>query len=61
MLPSRQGETNSLEWIQIYKFIEEGDFTNEYKSDVDDLVDIKKLGLHKIVSKPVVLPYYDMV
>jgi hypothetical protein len=31
-----------MEWSEIYKFIEDGDFIDEYEFDVDDLVDIKK-------------------
>jgi hypothetical protein len=57
----KTGATNNMEWSEIYKFIEDGDFTDEYESDVDDLVDIKKSCLHKITSRPTVLPYYDMV
>jgi hypothetical protein len=30
-------------------------------SDANDLFNIKNLGLHKIASIPVVLPYYDLV
>jgi hypothetical protein len=32
-----------MEWSEIYKFIEDGDFTDEYESDIDDLEDIKNL------------------
>jgi hypothetical protein len=35
--------TNNMEWGEIYKFIEDGDFTKEYTSDIDDLEDIKKV------------------
>jgi hypothetical protein len=41
--------------------LQEGDFTEEYESDVDDLVDIKGYELHKIVTRPTIFPYYDMV
>ena len=57
----KTGETNSLEWSKIYKFIEDGELTDEYESDVDDLVDIKKSILHKVSSRLSILPYYDMV
>jgi hypothetical protein len=50
-----------MEWREIYKFIEDGDFTHEYESNVDDLVDIKKYFLQKIATRPTVLHYYDMV
>jgi hypothetical protein len=49
------GVKNYMEWSEIYKFIEDGDFTDEYESDVDDLEDIKKSSLHKITSRPTIL------
>jgi hypothetical protein len=52
---------NSLEWRRIYTFIEEGDFTKDYESDADDLVDVKGSKLHKIATRPTIVPYYDMV
>jgi hypothetical protein len=57
----KMGMSNSMEWSQIYAFFQQGDFSEEYESDVDDLVDIKASELHKIVSRPTILPYYDMV
>jgi hypothetical protein len=35
------GMSNSMEWSQIYTFFKKGDFTKEYDSYVDDLVDTK--------------------
>jgi hypothetical protein len=58
---SIQVKRNSLEWIQIYTFIEEGNFTEEYESYANDLVDVKKYELHKIGAIPTIFPYYDMV
>jgi len=57
----KRGATNRMEWSEIYKFIEDGEFIDEYESDGDDLVDIKKYRIHKINSRPTVLPYCDMV
>jgi len=50
-----------MEWSGIYKFIEDKDFMDEYKSIVDDIEDIKKSIMHRITSKPTILSYYDMV
>jgi hypothetical protein len=52
---------NNMEWSEIYAFFEQGDFSDKYELDVDDLVDIKASQLHKIVSRPTIVPYYDMV
>jgi len=41
--------------------MEEGDLKNEYESDVDDLVDIKRYDLHNIATRLAIFPYYDMV
>jgi hypothetical protein len=53
--------TMELHVPTIYKLIQDDDFTKEYESNVDDLVDIKKSSLHKVASRPTILPYYDMV
>jgi len=53
--------SNSMEWREIYTFFKQGDFSDEYESDVDDLVDTETLQLHKIVGMPTIAPYYDMV
>jgi hypothetical protein len=52
---------NCMEWSEIYNFIEDGNFTDEYESDADDFEDVKRSILHKITSRPTILPYYDMV
>jgi hypothetical protein len=50
-----------MEWSEIYKFIEDDFFKDEYESNVDDIEDIKKSILHRITSKIPILPYYDML
>jgi len=55
------GMSKSKEWSQIYAFLQQEDFSEEYESNLDDLVDIKASELHKIVVRLTILPYYDMV
>jgi hypothetical protein len=55
------GIKNCMEWSEIYNFFEEGNFKDEYEEYVDDFEDIKKSNLHRVVSRPTIMPYYDMV
>jgi len=57
----KMGVTSSMEWSEFYKFIEDGDSTDEYEYDIDDFEDIKKSSLQIIATRPTILPYYDMV
>jgi hypothetical protein len=52
---------NCLDWEEIYEFLEAGNFEDEYESDEDDFKDIKRSSLHKVATRPTILPYYDMV
>jgi len=54
-------ESRIAEWGKIYNFIEEDDFVDEYEYDVNDFEDIKKSKMHKVASRPTILPYYGMV
>jgi hypothetical protein len=55
------GIKNCMEWSKIYNFFEEGNFVDEDEKDVDYFEDIKKSNLHRVASRPAIMPYYDMV
>jgi hypothetical protein len=56
----KTGQIGALSRGEIYELLEAGRFEEETQDDIDDYYDIKRLGLHKIVTRPTILPYYDM-
>lgn len=45
----------------MYQYLENGNFEEEYESNKEYFEDIRKLGLQKVVARPTILLYYDML
>jgi hypothetical protein len=51
----KTSERNNLEWSQLYKFVEEGDFIEENKSNENDLLTSEDLAFIRLLLDQ---PYY---